>query len=217
MNALLYTSEEQAIFNKAVQYGQAYFDTLTDYQKALLQAFAQNQLEGAQRTALILLQKNPDHDYPIGCEGVKRGQYWLDHVTAYKPAIAVLGLFEVPKIIISTTVTAQPKKDNKLATRKHPATLQQPLTVEAVKAKFGELQITKEGETAAALTALVVSGCLVGDPTKVHRWIEAAKIGPVPSPRTVANKMENSQGVQFKNPIERKVFNDVLIWAKTIR
>ena len=97
MNALLYTSEGQATFNKAVQYGQAYFDTLNNYQKALLQEFAQHQLEGAQRTALSLLEKNPNYDYPTDCEGVERGQYWLDRVTAYRPAMTVLELFAAHK------------------------------------------------------------------------------------------------------------------------
>jgi hypothetical protein len=103
------------------------------------------------------------------------------------------------------------------ATKRQVASLQPPLTMEAVKAMLGELQITKEGETAAALSALVASGKLTGDASKVHRWCEAAAISPLPCRKTVYNKLEYREGGQFSNPNERRIFNEVLRQAKAIR
>lgn len=113
MKALLLTSEEQSSFTQALQYGRAYIETLNPYQKARLQDFAQEKLEEAQRTALALLERNPGYSYPPECEGVKRGQYWLERVTAYKPTVTILSLLaETTAPIVKANKLASPSADS---------------------------------------------------------------------------------------------------------
>jgi len=95
MNTLVYTSSTQALYNEVVKHP-SLFEELTPYQKECLLEFAQQQQEGATRTAIGLLNSHPQYDgYPEGCEGADRMEYWLLRTTAYAPSQQVLALFDL--------------------------------------------------------------------------------------------------------------------------
>jgi hypothetical protein len=186
------TEDQKAELCQEVAECPAYLGKLEPYEKQALQQYVKNKRA------------------ELACLPVDAQVYYRAIAPAYDLADVVVGLLAAEMAEVTPAPNTTPQTPDKGRSRTRPATLRPGLTVEAVKAMFAGLQLTQAGEWATVLAALVASGTLLGDASKVHRWLELY-VGPkLTSRKTVAEKLEYREAKDLHNKSESRIFEAVL-------